>query len=529
MKGGARTTSARGATKPPRAGRSPRARKARTRRSQSAGVALARRVATHSAEALRRVPRAAWGCAVIAIVNAACWSLLVPPFQVVDEPSHFAYTQQLAENHAMPTSSEISFSSEEEAVLRDLRQYEVRQSPEVKTISSQAEQSRLQQDLAQRPSRVGGGGVGGAYNGPPLYYAIQTIPYGLASNGTLLDQLEAMRLLSALMAGITALFTFLFLREVFPGRRWVWTAGGLSAALAPLLGFMSGAVNPDSMLTAVAACCFYAIARAFHRGLTRSLAIAIGVLLAVGFLTKLNFVGLAPGIALGLVLLSVRASRAQGRAAYVSLAIALGIAVAPAVVYMLINLVSGREVLGVISKTLGQKGAHGSIFDKLSYIWQFYLPRLPGMKNYFPGVWTTRDLWFNRGVGYYGWLDTSFPTWVQNAAIVPVAIVAILFASALVRARGAVRARLGEVTVYSVMALGLLALVGLTSYVYRNEGAFVEPRYMLPLLPLAALVIATAVRGLGRRFGLGVAVAIVLLVLAHDIFSQLLVAGRYYG
>ena len=49
-----------------------------------------------------------------------------------------------------------------------------------------------------------------------------------------------MRLLSALMAGVTALFTFLFVREALPGAPWAWTVGGLGAALAPLLGFISG-------------------------------------------------------------------------------------------------------------------------------------------------------------------------------------------------------------------------------------------------------------------------------------------------
>ncbi|HVR04461.1 MAG TPA: DUF2142 domain-containing protein, partial [Solirubrobacteraceae bacterium] len=283
-----------------RQSRAARARQPRSlRRGPSSGdPEWARAAAAWVGERLRAVPRAAWLCALVAVLNAVCWSILTPPFQVVDEPSHFAYTQQLVENHALPTSSELSFSPEEETVLKDTRQYEIRQSPEIRTIASQAEQSRLQQDLAQRPSRQGGGGVGGAYNDPPLYYALQTIPYALASSGTLLDQLEAMRLLSALMAGVTALFTFLFLREVFPGRRWLWTAGALSVALAPLLGFMSGSDNPDSMLTAVSALCFYAVARAFARGLSRPTAIAIGALIAVGSLTKLNFLGLAPGIVL---------------------------------------------------------------------------------------------------------------------------------------------------------------------------------------------------------------------------------------
>ncbi len=44
--------------------------------------------------ALRRVPRTAWGCALVACLSAASWSIVMPPFQVPDEPSHFAYVQQ---------------------------------------------------------------------------------------------------------------------------------------------------------------------------------------------------------------------------------------------------------------------------------------------------------------------------------------------------------------------------------------------------------------------------------------------------
>lgn len=68
------------------------------------------------------------------------------------------------------------------------------------------------------------GGV--ATSQPPLYYALETIPYEPASGETLLeDRIELMRLLSALMGGLTALFSFLFLGEALPGARWAWTVG----------------------------------------------------------------------------------------------------------------------------------------------------------------------------------------------------------------------------------------------------------------------------------------------------------------
>ena len=194
-------------------------------------------------------------------------------------------------------------------MLKALYVNEVRTRLQLRTIASQQEQQVLQEVLHAKLSRHGTGEVGGAASGPPLYYLLQTVPYGLASAGTLLDQLQLMRLLSALFGAVAALFVFLFWGEALPSSRWAWTVGGLCAALAPLVGFISGAVNPDSMLLAVSAMIFYCLARAFRRGLTLKLAAAIGALTAVGFLTKLNFIGLAPGIVLGLILLSVRASR----------------------------------------------------------------------------------------------------------------------------------------------------------------------------------------------------------------------------
>jgi hypothetical protein len=510
------------------------ARRAKTARRQAASKPPRRRRTLPSTsldwrKALRSVPRAAWICALIACLNAVCWSIVTPPFQVMDEPSHFAYTQQLAENEALPISSQYQFSPEENAVLQTIRQGEVQGRQEDFTISSSSEQRLLNRALNANLPRYASGRVGGAASGPPLYYLLETVPYGLASGGTLLDQLELMRLLSALIGGLTALFVFLFVREAVPAVPWAWTVGGLSVALAPMLGYMSGAVNPDSMLFAVSAAVFYCLARAFRRGLTRRNALTIGALIAVGLLTKLNFIGLTPGIVLGLIVLSVRAARVLGRrTAVTSLALALAIAASPACVYLFVNLLSNRPALGIVSTTLDGQGR--SLLSAISYIWQFYLPRLPGMTNYFPGISTTRQLWFNKSVGIYGWLDTTFPTWVYNVALLPASLLAILAIRGLLAGRDALRRRLVEAAVYAAMGLGLAVLIGASAYFNQSESlGFVEPRYLLPLLPLVGALIALAARGAGRRWGPTVGALIVVLFLAHDIFSQLLVVGRFYA
>ncbi len=472
-------------------------------------------------------------CALIALLNAVSWSLITPPFLALDEPDHFAYVQTLVQDGRLPSSSKSEYSEEESVVLEDLQHNEVRFRPAGHTIFSAAAQEKLEGDLARSLSRAGPGGAGVATSEPPLYYALAGIPYVLGSSGSILDRLELMRLLSALLAAATALFVYLFLREALPRVRWAWTVGGLGVALAPLLGFASSTVNPDSLLFTVSAAVFYCLARAFRRGLTRPLALGIGALCAVGFATKLNFVGIAPGVVLGLLILSWRRAREEGPRVYLdTLAPALAIAVAPGVLYGIVNLLSNHTTFGGVSGgASGLTSSTHSIGGAISYVWQFYLPRLPFMHNDFPGLFTTRQIWFRNVIGLYGWGDTPFPAWVYDVALVLVLAILALCARSLVLARASLRTRLPELLTYAAIALGLLLLVGASGYLAFPSSAaeFTDARYLLPLVVLWGSILALAARGAGRRWGPVAGTLIVVLVIAHDVFSQLQVVARYYG
>ena len=53
--------------------------------------------------------RAALLCALVAVLNALAWGLLVPPFQVPDEESHTAYVQYLAETGKVPKPGVVGY------------------------------------------------------------------------------------------------------------------------------------------------------------------------------------------------------------------------------------------------------------------------------------------------------------------------------------------------------------------------------------------------------------------------------------
>lgn len=481
--------------------------------------------------AIRGIPTTAWVCALVAILNAASWSILIPPLQGPDEQAHFAYVQQLVENGKMPNgSSEENFSSEELVAMRDLEFGEMILDPGTSSVPSRARRAKLLHDLSQPGlSRKGDGSVGVAASEPPLYYALQTVPYELGSGSTPLTRLELMRLLSALLCGLTVLFVFLFIREALPAVPWAWTVGTLSAALSPLLGFVGGSLDPDALLFAVCAALFYCFARAFRRGFDRRMAGALGGVVALGFLTKVNFLALVGGVALGLLLLTIREARTSRREALRSLALAAGIAISPGVLYVLINLAGHKSLLGIVSGSIQTTENH-NIPKELAYIWQFYLPRLPGMPHDFPGIFPPWHVWFKGAVARYNWLETSFPGWVYKVALIPTAAIAGLCARELYRRRRLLRARVAEFAVYLTMLIGLMVLLAAASFDSFPTLALAdsEPRYFLPMLALGGTLLALAARGAGKRWGPIAGAGIVMLFLGHDVLSQLLEVSRYY-
>ena len=94
------------------------------------------------------------------------------------------------------------------------------------------------------------------------------------------------------------------------------------------------------------------------------------------------------------------------------------------------------------------------------------------------------------------------------------------------------RARRVELLAYGLLAGVLMLFVAAASYdalLRGNSGSGAQSRYLLPLLPLYGAVLALAARGVGRRWMPVAGTAIVLVLVAHDVFSQLLLISRYYA
>ena len=376
---------------------------------------------------MRRIPAAARWCALVAFANALVWSLVTPPFHVPDETVHVAYLQQLAETGRIPNKPGASvFSAEEAAVLDALRFNSVVGSARDRPVYTEAQQRAIRTANEADRSRVSGGGTAESSSQPPLFYAYESIGYLASPWRGLLERVWLMRLMSALLCAATVLFVYLFLRELVPSEPWAWTVGALAVAFQPLFGFTGSGVTPDTLFFAASAALFWALARAFRQGLTPERGAVIGAALAVGLLAKLNFIALLPGVLLGVALLVWRERRGRSlRPARLGAAAACAIPGAVAVVYVALNeLVWDRTAwgggVGIAARTAAGTGSHASdaitLADQLSYTWQLYLPRLPGMDSeffHFPG-WET---WYRGFIGEFGWLDTTFDLWVYRVSL----------------------------------------------------------------------------------------------------------------
>jgi hypothetical protein len=418
--------------------------------------------------------------------------------------------------------------------------------PEDPAPFSELQGQLLERLEAQHLSAKGTGDALTATNNPPLYYALQAIPYKLTPGGTVLSRLAVMRLLSALMGAVTVLLVFLFLRELLPGRAWAWSTGALLAAFQPLFGFMSGGVNNDNLLYLAATGVLWSLARAFRRGLDERGGLLIGAFLGLGLVAKLTLLGFVPAVALALVLLVRRAWRSDvepaggsggladppRKRALRGAAVAGAVGAAPMVVYIALNHVVWKR--GVIPGGVGSvhSAVEGRAFgfrEELSHIWQLFLPPV-GMHHQFAGLplWQT---WFKGLIGRFGWLDYGFPAWVYWVALAIAAVVVVLAAVELVRRRKTLVRRLDELAVYGLALVGLCAEIGVQSYraFIQNGERFEQPRYLLPAIGLYAAIGVLAVRGGGRRWGPVLAAGLVTLAIGHDLYAQAVTIARYYA
>lgn len=464
---------------------------------------------------------------------AAAFAIITPTFQGPDEVVQVSHAQYIA-THGRPAT--FQKSGRKARVPPDIRAvwqevpWSVLGRPSWSPEVSRDLDRRLDAGLAATVS----GGRTWVTSYPPLYFTLEAGVWHAGFWGNLLDRIFLMRLFSALLAALTVGFTFLFVRELMPGAPWAWRVGALAVAFQPVFAFMGGTVNNDNLVYVLGAMLLWRLARAFNRGLDVGAGLVMGVVLAAALLTKGSAYGLIPGLVVGLAALTWRAGRGNRGIPLRGAALALGV---PAGAYAA-WLAFQAFVIGSASTTatggLTSAAAENatSISGQLSYLWQFFLPRLGFMHEWFP-VQSRYPLWdtyITAFIGRFGWFQFGFPHWFNVTVACVYAGILVLAAAALYRFRSALRGRAGEFVTYLAMFAGLVFFVAVAGYRYRatTGGFFEQVRYLFPLIALYGALVAVAARGAGPRWGRPVGAFLIVLAAGHLAAALLLTFGRYY-
>ncbi len=152
---------------------------------------------------------------------------------------------------------------------------------------------------------------------------------------------------------LTVLGTWLLCGEVFARNRLLQTTAAGCVALAPMLGFLAGAVMPDSLVIGLSTIALWLGARIVRRGVSTRDALALGLVVGLAAVTKSASLVLLPPALLALAVggLRTRARAGSLRAALVPIA-AWGAGIAATLgVWVIAARITGRAASGQVAGT----------------------------------------------------------------------------------------------------------------------------------------------------------------------------------
>lgn len=461
------------------------------------------------------------------------WALITPAMQAPDERAHVSYTIWLAATGTLPATGPLgpATPTEEQRATAAANADRAAMQPTVKMTWDRERYTEWQREAAALgdAAREDGGALANpAASNPPLYY-LTTLPAYLATSGSdLFGRLTAMRLVSVLWLLGTVIAAWLLAGELFGRRRLLQTAVAGFTGLTPMMLFVSSSVSPDAALFATWGFVLWLGTVVLRRGLTWQRALALCFALGLAIVVKATSYALAPPVLLVLLFGVLRARRTElDRRGLLRIAAAgaLGLLVT-AGAWIVVS-----RALGVAALAQGADVANSSGTAPLrafpSYVWQFYLPRLP-MMDPAPGIHAIPawELFVKGTWGAFGWLEVRFPNGVY------VALTAVMVALAALAARGAWRdCRRTDWLVPGFFAVVAVLLLGALHWTEFHKGGtgFIQGRYLLPLAPVVG---AIAVRGLlelpKRWLAPSIAVALGGLVVLN-LLSWGLMLERFYA
>lgn len=481
---------------------------------------------------IKRIPKSALAISLIALINSAVWSFIVPLWQAPDEYEHFAYIQSLVERGKAPsreaTPTRHPWSSEQRLVSDESFAHTVVDAVPLKPSWSERDEKRWAMLDRKNPKRDDGGGFTTIASHGPVYYLAQAPVYIAFSNSSILTRIQLMRLLSAFFLFVTVLMTWFLAKEIFKKNNWLPITASILVAFQPMNAFMGGVINNDILTVMLTTVNLFLLVRLLNRGIRFKYCLALSIVTGIGALTKASMLVFLPIIVIAVVFSYFRHRESISQTVNGLLGLLAGFAIMIGV-GLLLDSIFGDEGSGTVA--IAQPGAPFQLKGFIDYLWQFYLPgSLFSVVQGFgvPGESPAYSLWVVRLWGNFGWLDVRLPEKLYLMITASYFVIGALCFYAFIKYWNKVKRKLPEIII------GLLYIIILTAAIHR---AFYpgcpncmgeQGRYLLPAVPIIAIAIASACMAFGKKYSKVAAVAAASGMVSLNLISQLFVVLRYY-
>jgi 4-amino-4-deoxy-L-arabinose transferase-like glycosyltransferase len=385
------------------------------------------------------------------LVVALAFAVRVPAWQTPDEPAHYNYIMQLAEQVRLPV---IEMGDWDQTYLERLS-------------GSRFDPALLDNlDAVQYEDHQ-----------PPLYYVLAAPVYLLTGSS-----LTALRIFSAAWGVLIVLSAFAIGKLMFPDRPWIGLSAAAFVAFLPQHVHILASVNNDALGWAIIAVTL-AAAVAYVKPIDAVKPWQLGVLVGLGFLTKATTYFLAPLVVLALLLrwwLERPADAdAANRRLVRSFAVFAFVALGFGMIWWVRNIdVYGfPDVLGLREHdtvVVGQPRT-AELIDRLG--WGAYLKEIASVT-------------LNSFIGRFGWMGVPVQGWSYTLVLTLMAagLVGVVMDVLFLRRRAA-SARAPSQRAAWMLLLATIVLSVLAYLYYNVEFQQHQGRYMYPMLiPLGILL-----------------------------------------
>lgn len=471
----------------------------------------------------------------VAALEVVSWVVVAPPWQGPDEAAHFAYAQHYAEIGDPPVKSFPKIGAGSESTQQGSAEswFNLRATVGVlgaRPLVTQADRDAWDTIESKLPkvNREDGYGPNSQAQNPAAYYVYETIPYRVVGPRHLLTTVFWMRVWSGLLFLAAVLFTWLAAGELFGRRRDLQTLAAVAVALLPQLAYMGSIVNADVALTAIWSAFAWLALRLLKRGPSPQTILPPALVVALSILTHGRGLPLAaPGL-VALALAFARHRRLDLRA-IVAAVIALALVAGALVLAFDATRESGGSAYGGEARLVAGGFTLKGFFN---YVWQFYFPGLPGMNPKIGPDYGFRQVYVYSFFGAFGSLEVGYPGWVYDVLRAAELIGLVALLAALWVRRDAVKRSWDALLVMATMAAALLFVLHFVAYrdmLGQPGDPVLVGRYVLPLVSLWALGIATVAAALPRRIAIGFAGVIAAAGVLLQLTGLGLTLTRFYG